>query len=780
MSLDDALSRAEAGDDLSRDDLIAVLSARGPELDAVLDVAGALRDRGLREAGRPGIFTYSRKVFVPVTTLCRDRCHYCVFVDTPGQLQRAGKPVFMSPEQVLAVARAGQRQGCKEALLTLGDRPEERWPEARRWLDEHGFASTLDYVAHVARLITAETGMLAHLNPGVMTADELLRLRPTGPSMGMMLETTSRALFETPGQVHYGSPDKDPDIRLRVIEDAGIHRIPFTTGILVGIGETITDRAESLIALRDAHRRHGHLQEIIVQNFRAKPGTAMRDAADAELEEYVAAVAAARLAMGANARIQVPPNLSDPTEFALLVRAGADDWGGVSPVTADHVNPERPWPHLDDLATRTAELGFELRERLTAHPEYVRDAATWIAPELHSGVAALADPVSGLALSTLAASALASATRPARGSSFDTLVTDAATDPESLADEDWARLLTATGADLDAVARAADDVRRYTVGEAISVVVNRNLTTTGLRPSAPTGDPDRDTFTLAEVADIALDAADLGASELCAQGVIPIEADAYLELARTVKDAAPTLHLHAFRPQDVWDFATRSGLSIHDAYRAIKAAGVDTVPGTGVKVLDDGIRERIAPTDIPIDNWLTAIRAAHAAGLRSTSVLFYGHVESAADRIAHLRTLRDVQLETGGFTEFVPIPLPGHGAPLVDGRSPIDEHRAMVAVSRLLLSGAVSHIQVPWPRLDASSIPVLLRSGADDLGGTLLDGRVLPRTGVEHGRELPLSDADRIARHLMRPLRQRTTDYRDARPISRPHDIAGDRTRELR
>ncbi len=781
MSLDDALSRSQAGEDLTRDDLVAVLSARGPELDAVLEVAGALRDRGLREGGRPGVFTYSRKVFVPVTTLCRDRCHYCVFVDTPGQLQRAGKPVFMSPEQVLAVARAGQRQGCKEALLTLGDRPEERWPEARRWLDEHGFASTLDYVAYVANLITTETGMLAHLNPGVMSADELQRLRPFGPSMGMMLETTSRDLFETPGQVHYGSPDKDPDLRLRVIEDAGIHRIPFTTGILVGIGETITDRAESLLALRDAQRRYGHLQEIIVQNFRAKPGTAMRDAADADLEEYTAAVAAARLAMGANARIQVPPNLSDPTEFALLVRAGADDWGGVSPVTADHVNPERPWPHLDDLAARTAELGFELRERLTAHPEYVHAVATWIAPELHAAVAALADPVSGLAAPTLATPSTASAARRSRASSVAALATDAATDPASLADEDWARLLTATGADLDTLTSAADDVRRYTVGEAISVVVNRNLTTTGLRASVRLDDPDRDTFTMADVAEIARDAAALGASELCVQGVIPIDADAYPDLARTVKDATPTLHLHAFRPQDVWDFAARSGLSIDQAYRALKDAGVDTVPGTGVKVLDDGIREQVAPTDIPVADWLTAIRAAHAAGLRSTSVLFYGHVESAADRIAHLHALRSLQLETGGFTEFVPIPLPGFGVPLVDGRSPIDEHRAMVAVSRLLLSGAIAHIQVPWPRLDAATIPVLLRSGADDLGGTLLDGRILPRAGVEHGRELPLSEAERIARHLLRPLRQRTTDYRDARPTPpRAHDAAGNRTREMR
>ena len=768
VSLADALSRAEVDDDLTRDDVIAVLSARGSDLDAVLDVAGELRDRGLREAGRPGVVTYSRKVFIPVTTLCRDRCHYCVFVDTPGQLQRAGKPVFMSPEQVLAVARAGQRHGCKEALLTLGDRPEHRWPEARRWLDDHGFASTLDYVGHVAALITAETGMLAHLNPGVMSADELERLRPVGPSMGMMLETTSRHLFETPGQVHYGSPDKDPATRLRVIEDAGIHRIPFTTGILVGIGETIADRAESLLALRDAHRRHGHLQEIIVQNFRAKPGTAMRDAADAELEEYVAAVAAARLAMGARARIQVPPNLSDPAEFALLLRAGADDWGGVSPVTADHVNPERPWPHLDDLAAHTGELGFDLRERLTAHPEYVRDPQTWIAPELRAEVAALADPMTGLARSGEVRPATARTAGHPRRASLDGLITEAATDPASLAPAEWERLLTATGADLDAVVRAADDVRRYTVGEAISVVVNRNLTTTGLRSVLDSDDPDRETFTLADTATIARDAADLGVTELCVQGMIPGDPESYTELIRTLADAAPTLHLHAFRPQDVWDLADRSGLSIDEAYRALKAAGVDTVPGPGVKVLDDDIRARVAPTDIPIERWIAAIRAAHGAGLRSTSVLFYGHVESAADRIAHLQALRRLQHETGGFTEFVPIPLPGYGVPLAEGRSPVDEHRAMVAVSRLLLSGVISHIQVPWPRLHPETLPVLLRSGADDLGGTLLDGRALPRAGVEYGRELPVAQAQRIAQRLMRPLRRRTTDYRDAESRSGP------------
>ncbi len=397
-----ALDRAASGERLGVEDAETLLSAEGAQFERMLELAGAARDAGLAASGRPGVITYSRKVFIPLTTLCRDRCHYCIFVDTPGQLLTLHKPVYMSAEQVLAVARQGAAMGCKEALLTLGDRPEDRWPEARAWLDDHGYSSTLEYVGAMARLITAETGLLAHLNPGVMTASELRMLRPTAPSMGMMLETTSRALFEEPGRVHYGSPDKDPALRLGVIEDAGRERIPFTTGVLIGIGETLRDRAESLVAIRDVHERHmregqGHVQEVIVQNFRAKPRTAMQGAADASVLEHVAAVAVARLVFGPRMRIQVPPNLSDPAEFELLLRAGADDWGGVSPLTADHVNPERPWPHLSDLAERTAELGFELRERLTAHPEFVEHAATWIDPALHPAVDALADPETGLA-----------------------------------------------------------------------------------------------------------------------------------------------------------------------------------------------------------------------------------------------------------------------------------------------------------------------------------------------------------------------------------------------
>jgi FO synthase len=825
-AVDAALARAAAGRRVDLADAETLLSATGESFERLLAIAAELRDAGLAASGRPGVITYSRKVFVPLTTLCRDRCHYCVFVDTPGQLLKLHKPAFMSPEQVLAVVRQGQAMGCKEVLLTLGDRPEDRWPEARAWLDEHGFASTIEYVAHIAHLVTAETGLLAHANPGVMSEDELRMLRPVAPSMGMMLETTSRRLYEEPGQVHFGSPDKDPAVRLEVIDAAGREHVPFTTGILVGIGETLRDRAESLIAIRDAYDRHqvdgqGHVQEVIVQNFRAKPRTAMQGAADADLLEYVAAVAVARLVMGARMRIQVPPNLSDSTEFGLLVRAGADDWGGVSPLTADHVNPERPWPHLDDLARMTAELGFELRERLTAQPEFVLDADTWIDPTLRPAVSALADPETGLAARDVKNPGAIAQSTPSgpdpkqsspdsspdavkdsgdtpsdgapgghpgpdllnsrRGRTMKRLAEAAAADPLALDDAEWVALLEATGDDLDLLAATADDVRRYTVGEVVTLVVNRNLTSSGLRGTA-TGDPA--TFTLDDVGAVAADAWDLGATELCVQGLLPRTEDpsGYLDIARAVKAAAPGIHLHAYRPQDVRDLADRSGISLDAALAAMRAAGVDTVPGTGVKVLSERVRALVAPTDLEIDRWVEGITAAHRTGFRSTSVIFYGHVETAAERIAHLRRLREIQAAStgsatgagsatvGGFSEFVPIPLPGPagGVPLVAGREALDEHRALVAVSRLLLSGSIPHIQIPWTRLGREASVVLLQSGGDDLGGTLLDGRVKPEAGIEHGLELPVTDAAAMARRLFRPFRLRTTTYGTPHPAAEP------------
>jgi FO synthase len=732
----DTLARAERGA-LTVDDAELLLQARGDELDAVLAAAASVRDEGLRRAGRPGVITFSKKVFIPITTLCRDRCHYCIFVDTPGKLERKHKPVFMSPEQILAVARQGAALGCKEALFTLGDRPEERWPEARAWLDERGYASTIEYIRAMGALVLEDTGLLPHMNPGVMSLEEMRMLRPVAPSMGMMLETTSERLWSEPGQVHYGSPDKEPRVRLQVLEDAGTARVPLTTGILVGIGETYRDRAESLFAIRASHERHGQVQETIVQNFRAKDATAMQGAEDLGTVEYAAAIAVARLVMGPDARIQAPPNLADPEELDLLVRAGLDDWGGVSPLTADHVNPERPWPQISELARRTAASGFELRERLTAHPPYLRDAETWLDENVRPHVSALAD-----ADTLLADESRKPAGRGRSGGGLVVLTASAvrralsraADDPTSLSDSEYAALLTARGEELDELTTLASDLRRYTVGEAISIVVNRNLST------------DHPNLTLADVAAVTADAWQLGATELCVQGTGTLDP---LEVARTVKRAAPGIHLHAFRPFDVLAGADYLGVDLETYFDAMKAAGVDSVPGTGVKPADRGMRPGI---DLPVEQWADVIRAAHRAGFRSTSALFYGQGESTRDLVAHLRLLRGIQEETGGFTEVVPMPAAG-------AELDTDAHRAVHAVTRLALHGSIPHVQVPWTKLSADDVHAVLQSGADDLGGMLLDGRVLPDAGVESGRELPLAEAGRLARRLSRTLRQRTTLY---------------------
>jgi 7,8-didemethyl-8-hydroxy-5-deazariboflavin synthase CofG subunit len=736
------------------------LRARGEELRALMRRAAVVRDEGLARAGRPGTITWSRKVFIPVTTLCRDRCHYCTFVDTPGKLATKGLPPYLDEDQVLAIAHQGARAGCREALLTLGDRPEDRWPIARQWLDGHGFASTIDYIGHLARRITAETGLLAHLNPGVMTHDELERLRPTAPSMGMMLETTSRRLFETPGEAHFGSPDKDPAVRLKTLEDAGTLRIPFTTGLLVGIGETTEELAEGILALKHLSDRHGHLQEVIVQNFRAKPATAMQGAPDADTESYLAAIATARLVMGPDARIQAPPNLSDPAELSLLIEAGIDDWGGVSPLTADHVNPERPWPQVTELERLTAAQGYALRERLTAHPRYIADRSTWIDPALHDAVLRLAD---GDHLADPAAAPVAARPEAAEGHTTgrsvpvhigarpDTEpVSLPGTDSRSLLDraengpgeldrEDVTRLLELDGADLDRLTGIAEDLRRSVVGSTATLVVNRNL------DSSRITDP-------AVAAAVAADAWDLGATELCIQGTAPADApaDVYEQLARAVKAAAPQIHLHAFRPADVVDGAHRMGRTLTDQLTALQDAGVDTVPGTGVKILDERIRRGSFPGDLPVEDWIASITEAHALGLRSTSVMFYGHGETAADRAGHLMTLRALQERTGGFTELVPMPMPD---------ATERDHRAVHAVSRIAMHGAIPHIQAAWTRLGPEGALLALRSGADDFGGVLLDGRVVPEAGVEHGQELTVPAAQRMARTLGRHLRLRTTTY---------------------
>jgi FO synthase len=722
------------------------------------------------------------------------------------------------------VARRGAQLGCKEALFTLGDRPETRWPEARQWLDERGYDSTLDYVRAMAIRVLEETGLLPHLNPGVMTWSELSRLKPVAPSMGMMLETTSRRLFETKGLAHYGSPDKDPVVRLRTLTDAGRLSIPFTTGLLVGIGETLTERAETLHAIRKVHKEFGHVQEVIVQNFRAKDHTAMRSVPDADIDEFVATVAVARLVLGPKMRIQAPPNLVSREECLALIGAGVDDWGGVSPLTPDHVNPERPWPALSELAAVTAEAGYDLVQRLTAQPPYVLGGSAWIDPRVHGHVAALADPVTGLARdvnpvgrpwqepdeayestgrtdlnSAIDTEGRLTATRSDLGSAFgdwesvrekvhelaarapervdaDVLAAlrSAERDPAGCTDNEYLALATADGPALDAVAALANSIRRDTVGDDVTYVVNRNINFTnicytGCRFCAfaqRKGDADAYTLSYGEVGDRAWEAHVDGATEVCMQGGIDPElpVTGYADLVRAVKSRVPSMHVHAFSPMEVVNGAAKSGQSIRDWLIGLREAGLDTIPGTAAEILDDEIRWVLTKGKLPTSAWIEVVSTAHQVGLRSSSTMMYGHVDAPKHWIGHLRILRDIQDQTGGFTEFVPLPFVHQSSPLylAGAARPGPSHRdnrAVHALARIMLHGRISNIQTSWVKLGVERTQIMLNGGANDLGGTLMEETISRMAGSEYGSAKTVAELVEIAAGIGRPARQRTTTY---------------------
>jgi len=829
-----ALKRAEAGVTLDATEAETLLHCRNDDLDRLLTAASRVRDAGLEKAGRPGVITYSRKVFIPLTHLCRDRCHYCVFVKTPTQLDKEGKAPFLSPDEVLEIARQGAALGCKEALFTLGDRPEDRWPAAREWLDARGYDSTIDYLRSVAILVLEETGLLPHLNPGVMTWQELQRLKPVAPSMGMMLETTSVRLFETRGLAHFGSPDKDPALRLRVLEDAGRSAIPFTTGLLLGIGETYAERVDSLFALRATARRHGQVQEVILQNFRAKPRTAMRAADDLELQEYIAAVAVGRLVLGPGARLQVPPNLTDAEELQLLIRAGIDDWGGVSPLTPDHVNPERPWPQIDDLARLTADGGFTLRERLTAHPHYVRAEEPWLDPRIVPHVRALSGP-DGLAdesaelrgipwqepdpdwatregtgrtdlhtaidtegrrtvtrsdfddvygdwaelretVGDTTRATTASPSAPGISAGVRSVLRRAEDTPAGLSDADYLTLLEADGPDLDALADLADRVRRDTVGDRVGYVVNRNINFTnvcytGCRFCAfAQRRTDADAFTLSmrQVGDRVDEAWALGATEICMQGGIhpDLPGTAYFDLAREVKARQPDIHLHAFSPMEIVNGAARTGLSFAEFLTAAQEAGLDTIPGTAAEILDDDVRWVLTKGKLPTAEWIEIVSTAHRLGIRSSSTMMYGHVDNPSHWVGHLRTLAAVQDDTGGFTEFVLLPFVHANSPVylagVARPGPTaQENRAVHAVARLMLHGRIDHVQTSWVKLGTEGTQLMLRGGADDVGGTLMEETISRMAGADHGSEKTVAELEDLAGTIGRTAWQRTTTYGD-------------------
>lgn len=832
-----ALRRARDGVALDTGEAEVLLQARGGDLTDLCASAARVRDAGLAEAGRPGVITYSKKVFIPLTRLCRDRCHYCTFVTVPGKLRRAGEGMFLSPDEVLDIARRGAAAGCKEALFTLGDRPEDRWPEAREWLDAHGYDDTLAYVRAMSVRVLEETGLLPHLNPGVLSWTDFQRLKPVSPSMGMMLETTAERLWSDPSGPHHGSPDKEPRVRLRVLEDAGRSSVPFTTGILIGIGESYRERAESLFAIRRVSRAYRGVQEVIVQNFRAKPDTAMRGMPDAELEELAAAVAVARLVLGPSVRLQAPPNLVDG-EFALLIGAGIDDWGGVSPLTPDHVNPERPWPHIDDLAARTAAAGFTLRERLTVYPEYVQRGEPWLDPRILPHVTALADPATGLAREDARPAGLPwqEPEEPQTGSGrtelhheidtvgrtgdrradFDEVYGDwqvlreqvaasgaperlpadvrdalavAADDPTRLTDDQALALFGADGPALDALCSIADAVRRDTVGDTVTYCVTRNINFTnvcytGCRFCAfaqRRTDADAYTLSLEQVAERAAQAWEVGATEVCMQGGIhpDLPGTAYFDIARAVKARVPGIDVHAFSPMEVVNGATRTGLSIRDWLQRAKEAGLDTIPGTAAEILDDEVRWVLTKGKLPASAWIDVVTTAHGLGIRSSSTMMYGHVDTPRHWLGHLRLLAELQQRTGGFTEFVTLPFVHTNAPVylagVARPGPTArDNRAVTAMARLLLHPHIPNIQTSWVKLGADGAAEMLRSGANDLGGTLMEETISRMAGSSWGSHKSVRDLEAIAEAAGRPARQRTTTYGEVPAERRAAALASD------
>ncbi|WP_372408257.1 bifunctional FO biosynthesis protein CofGH [Streptomyces luteireticuli] len=822
-----ALKRARDGVALDVTEAAVLLRARGEDLEDLCASAARVRDAGLEAAGRPGVITYSKSVFIPLTRLCRDKCHYCTFVTVPGKLRRAGQGMFMSPDEVLDIARRGAAMGCKEALITLGDKPEERWPEAREWLDAHGYDDTLAYVRAISVRILEETGLLPHLNPGVMSWTDFQRLKPVSPSMGLMLETTATRLWSEPGGPHYGSPDKDPAVRLRHLEDAGRSSVPLTSGLLLGIGETYEERAESLFALRKVARAYHGIQELILQNFRAKPDTAMRGMPDAELDDLVATVAVARHIMGPSACLQAPPNLVD-AEFGRLIRAGIDDWGGVSPLTPDHVNPERPWPRIDELAERSAAEGFVLKERLAVYPEFVTRGEPWLDPRVLPHVRALADPETGLAREDAEVKGLpwqepeevfvpsgrtelhrtidTEGRTADRRDDFDEVYGDwealreaaapgmvperldgdvraalkqAADDPTRLTDAEALVLLHADGPALDALCGIADDLRRDVVGDEVTYIVTRNINFTnvcytGCRFCAfaqRRTDADAYTLSLEQLADRAQQAWDVGAVEVCMQGGIhpDLPGTAYFDIARAVKERVPGMHVHAFSPMEVVNGATRTGLSIREWLTAAKEAGLDSIPGTAAEILDDEVRWVLTKGKLPTSTWVEVVKTAHELGIRSSSTMMYGHVDQPRHWLGHFRTLAGIQQaaiskNVGGFTEFVTLPFIHTNAPVylagIARPGPtMRDNRAVTAMARLLLHPHIPNIQTSWVKLGTEGAAEMLRSGANDLGGTLMEETISRMAGSSYGSYRSIRDLEAIAEAAGRPSRARTTTY---------------------
>ncbi len=748
------------------------------------DLAALCRNaRDIRDRTYGSTITYSRKVFIPLTQLCRDVCHYCTFAKTPGAVAAP----YLSVAEAVEIAKKGKAQGCKEVLFTLGEKPELRFKSARKALDAMGYATTLEYLRDVAEATFKETGLLPHLNAGCMTDQEFKMLRPVSASMGVMLETASERLSEKGGP-HYGSPDKMPAARLDTIARAGQNKVPVTSGILIGIGETRRERIESLLALRALNDKYGHLQEVIIQNFRAKPDTKMALATEPDLEEMLWTIAIARIIMDPEISIQAPPNLNEKT-LAALIDAGINDWGGLSPVTIDHVNPEAPWPQLQSLINQTESAGKDLAERLTVYPRYIRKSGEWIDKGLRKAVIHFSDS-EGLARCEEWAAGQASPIpekyiHKGRAQAETTIqrIVKQAKGGNPLSEGDIIALFAAQGRTVEYICQEADALRKKVVGDGVSFVVNRNINYTnictfscsfcafakGKTQENLRGRPYN--LSYEEIVSRVREASDRGATEVCLQGGIHprFNGETYLEICRRIRAAVPHMHIHAFSPLEVWHGATSLGIGLPDYLRQLKDAGLNTLPGTAAEILDDDMRAILCPDKLTTDLWLDIISAAHAAGFNTTATIMFGHVDEPVHWARHLIRIRDLQKQSlaagkGRFTEFVPLPFvhmesPIHLKSTARLGPTFRESILMHAIARLVLHPVITNIQASWTKLGADGAALCLDAGVNDLGGTLMDESIARAAGASHGQNLSADDLSQIISSAGRDPWQRTTEY---------------------
>ncbi|NNF55525.1 MAG: 5-amino-6-(D-ribitylamino)uracil--L-tyrosine 4-hydroxyphenyl transferase CofH [Acidimicrobiales bacterium] len=763
----------------------------------LLSAAARIRD------GKHGSrITYSPKVFIPLTMLCRDQCGYCTFAQPPARLDHP----YLSPTDVLKIARRGARAGCHEALFTLGERPELRYPAAQEWLTTNGYESTIHYLAAMAQLVLMETGLLPHANAGALYANELEMLRPVAASQGMMIESLRSDLV-----AHRNAPDKDPARRLATLNFAGEMAIPFTTGILVGIGEHEIDRIHALDEIAKSHRLYGHVQEVIVQNFLPKEGTSMWKHDACPPDDYLRAIALARIILPPEIHLQAPPNLSD--DFGQLLRAGIDDWGGVSPVTADHVNPERPWPEVDHIRMVTEQAGFVLAPRLTIYPEFALDPHTWLHEDLHFAVmdraesqllarddpgAVFPEKAEFIAANTGTDGAevvltgerstqwySGSPSTPPHLLNPDAVPTakmkavlDGIEAGEEPGFNELLTLVTARGSDVAAVAAAADRMRFELVGNDVTYVKNRNINYTNVCTfkcrfcgfsKGPLSLNLRGTpylLTLEDMQQRVVEAVELGATEVCLQGGIHPDFDGeyYIDVTKAVRAVAPDIHIHGFTALEVTEGAKRLGEPLDSYLTRLMEAGQKSLPGTAAEILDDRVREILCPDKINTEEWLEAHRTAHKVGLFSNVTMMFGSVEQPESWVKHLLLTRDLQIETGGFTEFVGLPFVHMAAPLylrkMSRRGPTFRETLLIhAVARLAYGPLIPNIQSGWVKIGLDGVRQMLQAGCNDLGGTLMSENISRAAGASHGQGLTAEDFEALVAPLGRSLVQRTTGY---------------------